>query len=136
MRKFHFAAAVAGAIAAAGLGAGSASAQTADWPLGSELRGATVRVELANGVVNNVQFHPDGSATITGRSGQVVNGNWWVESNRLCMQASGQRECWPYQMAFQNGQTVTLTSDCAATSRWTALSTQQQPQQQRAGERG
>jgi len=39
--------------------------------------------------------------------------------------------------AFQNGQTVTLTSDCASTSQWTALSTAQPPmQQRRPGERG
>lgn len=135
MRKSHLSAAFAAAILATGLGATSAGAQTVDWPLGAELRGATVRVELANGVTNTVQFYPDGTAAITGRSGQVVNGNWWAESNQLCLQAAGKRECWPYQTAFQNNRTVTLTSDCAATSRWTASGIQQ-PQQQRAGERG
>lgn len=137
MRKSHLAAAVAGTIAALAFGSGSASAQTADWPLGAELRGASVQVQFADGIVNTVQFNPDGTATITGRSGRVVNGNWFVEGQRLCLQAAGQRECWPYQMAFRTGQPVTLTSDCAATSTWTALSTQQPPPMQRpSGERG
>jgi hypothetical protein len=136
MRKIQLAAAVAGAIVVATLGAGTASAQTADWPLGAELRGATVQVQLPGGVVNTVQFYPDGTASLTGRSGQVVSGNWFVEGQRLCLQAAGERECWPYRMAFQTGQPVTLTSDCAATSTWTALSTQQPPMQQPSGERG
>jgi len=132
------AAAFAGAILASGLASGTAGAQTVDWPPGAELRGATVQVEFADGVANTVQFHPDGTASITGRSGRLVNGNWFVEGSRLCLQAAGERECWPYQAAFQTGRTPTLTSDCAATSRWTALSTQQPPQptQQRSGERG
>lgn len=130
MKKTYLAAAFAGAMIGSMAMAGTANAQVAD---GSELRGATMQVELADGVVNTVTFNPDGTASIQGRT-QTVPGRWWVEGGRLCLEASGQRECWPYNMTFQNGQTVTLTSDCASTSRWTALSTAAPPA--RSGERG
>ena len=131
MKKTHLAAAFASAMAGSMMMAGTATAQT--MPDGSELRGATVQVELADGVVNTVTFNPDGTASIQGRT-QTVPGRWWVENQRLCLEAGGERECWPYNSAFQNGQMLVLTSDCAATSRWTALSTA--PVQRRRGERG
>ncbi|MCA1657827.1 MAG: hypothetical protein LC627_00840 [Verrucomicrobiaceae bacterium] len=125
----HLAAAFVGAMAGSTMIAETASAQT--MPDGSELRGATVQVELDNGVINTVTFNPDGTASIQGRT-QTVPGRWYVQGDRLCLEAAGQRECWPYHTAFQNGQMLVLTSDCAATSRWTALSTAQR----RRGERG
>ena len=136
MRKFRYAAGLAAALLGSVVAAGSASAQTADWPLGAELRGASAQVDFANGVVNNVSFHPDGTATISGPGGASASGNWYVQGNQLCLQTGTGRECWPYQMAWQSGQSLTLTSDCGSTSRWTALSTQQPPAPARSGERG
>jgi hypothetical protein len=136
VRKYQFASGLAAALFVSVVTAGSASAQTADWPLGAELRGATAQVEFANGVVNNVNFHPDGTATIQGPSGPSVNANWFVQGQQLCLQTGTGRECWPYRMHFQAGQPLTLTSDCGATSQWTALSTQQPTVVPRSGERG
>jgi hypothetical protein len=131
MKKMHLAAAFVAAMAGSTMMAESASAQT--MPDGSELRGATVQVEFDGGVVNTVTFNADGTASIQGAT-QTVPGRWWIENQRLCLESGGERECWPYQSAFQDGQMLVLTSDCAATSRWTALSTA--PVQRRRGERG
>ena len=131
MKKLHVAAAFVAAVAGSTLMAGTASAQT--MPNGAELRGATVQVELHNGVTNVVTFNPDGTASIQGAT-ETVPGRWYVQGSNLCLEASGARECWPYQSAFRDGQSVVLTSDCASTSRWTALSTA--PVQTRSGERG
>lgn len=139
MRKTHLAAGIAAAMVASIATAGGASAQTMDWPLGSELRGSTIQVDFPTGDVNTLQLYPDGTASIQGRNGQTVPAQWSVEGQQLCLAAGGERECWPYATAFQQGQTVTLTSDCASTSRWTALSLQQPPAppvQERSGERG
>lgn len=137
MKKSQLAAAVAGALIAT-FGASSASAQ--DWPLGSELRGSTIQVDFPTGDVNTLQLYPDGTASIQGRNGMTVPAQWTLEGGQLCLAAGGERECWPYATAFQQGQTVSLTSDCASSSRWTALSLQQPapppPMQQRSGERG
>ncbi len=133
MKKTRMAAGVFAATCISIFAAGSASAQTAD---GSELRGATARVELAGGVVNNVNFHPDGTATIVGRSGNSVNANWYVQGQQLCLQTSSARECWAYQGPFRNGQSLSLTSDCGSSSRWTASSVQEPAAPSRAGERG
>jgi hypothetical protein len=137
MKKTHLAAALAGALVATVMGAGTANAQ--DWPLGSELRGSTIQVDFPTGDVNTLQLYPDGTASIQGRNGQTVPAQWTLEGGQLCLAAGGERECWPYATAFQQGQTVTLTSDCASSSRWTALSLQQPPpppMQERSGERG
>ena len=137
MKKFHVAAACAGFILAAVAVPGSAAAQTG--PDGSELRGATVLVQSADGTVNTVNFHPDGTATIASPSGLVtVQGRWFVENNMLCLEvAADRRECWPYHTAFQLGQEVVLTSDCPATSRWTAQTlAAPPPPTEGAGERG
>lgn len=139
MRKIKVAAALAGALVVTALSAGSASAQTMDWPLGSELRGSTIQVDFPTGDVNTLQLYPDGTASIQGRSGVTVPAQWTLENNQLCLAAGGERECWPYATALQQGQSVTLTSDCASSSRWTALSLQQPPPppvQERSGERG
>ena len=108
-----------------------AAAQT--WVRGAEITGHAVQVET-NGVVNTVNFDPGGSARIVSPSGQTVQGRWFIDNQQLCLETS-QRECWPYQQAFQTGQQVVLTSSCAATSRWTPISTNQ-PMMQRRGERG
>ena len=134
MKKMHLAALLGGAMAGSVAFAPAASAQA--MPMGEELRGATVQVAFNDGVMNTVTFNADGTATIQGPT-ETVPGRWYVQNQRLCLEASGARECWPYQAAFRNGQTITLTSDCASTSQWTALSTAQPPmQQRRPGERG
>jgi hypothetical protein len=109
-------------------------------PTGAELYGQAVRVETATGW-NTLNFDQNGTLRIAGPSGQeLAQGRWSVENQMMCVAlASGQRECVPYQRAFQAGQTVSLTSDCGSASQWTALSVNQMappPQQGRAGERG
>lgn len=119
-------------LGAAALLATSASAQ---WVPGSEIVGQTVQVET-NGVVNNITFEPGGTARITTPNGNVIPASWSANPGQLCLSANGAQECFPYNQAFQAGQTVTATSSCGATSRWLANSTNQPPQQRPAGERG
>lgn len=129
-------------VMAAGLAlpTGMASAQMMA-PNGSEIVGQPVRVETA-GTSNTVYFNRGGTARIVGATGEEANANWAVQGNNLCLSSGSVRECWPYQEAFRQGQPVQLTSDCGATSRFTALSTNAMPVQappvqvQRAGERG
>lgn len=111
------------------------TAAAAQWVPGSEIAGQTVQVET-NGVVNNITFNPGGTAQITTPNGNVVPASWTAQGGRLCLSANGAQECFPYNQAFQAGQTVTATSSCGATSRWLANNTNQPPQQQSAGERG
>ncbi len=138
MKKLHVAAAFAGAFLAAVAVPGSAVAQTA--PDGSELRGATLLAQSSDGTVNTVSFHPDGTATIASPSGLVtVQGRWFVQNNQLCLEvAADRRECWGYVSPFQVGQEVVLTSDCPATTRWTAqtLAAPPLPPVESSGERG
>ena len=112
-------------------------AAAAQMPMGAEITGHAVRVDSA-GVINTVYYDPGGSARIVSASGREVPARWFVENQQLCLE-TGARECWPYQTAFQAGQPVTLTSTCAATSSWTALSTAPlgpPPTMERSGERG
>ena len=136
MKKSHVAAAFAGAMLIAVAAPGSAAAQTA--PDGSELRGATFSVASTDGTVNTVNLHPDGTASISSPSGLVtVQGRWFIENNMLCLEvAADRRECWAYHSVFQVGQEVVLTSDCPATSRWTAQTLAAPPPTEGAGERG
>lgn len=118
-------------------GAQGAMAQSAYQP-GDEIRGHTMQIE-ANGEVNTVSFERDGTARISSQNGAEATGRWFTEGQTLCMElGAGTRECWPYRSAFRTGETVSLTSTCAITSRWTALSTEQMeaPMQERRGERG
>ena len=125
------------AFVLAAFGAQAAAAQGAYQP-GDELRGHSVQIE-ANGETNTVFFDRDGTARIVSTNGAEATGRWYVEGQNLCLSlGTDARECWPYQSAFRAGQPVTLTSTCAITSRWTALSTEpmEQPVQERRGERG
>jgi hypothetical protein len=129
---------VAAALSGICLIAAPLSAATAQgmWVPGSEITGHSIQVET-NGVVNTVFFDPGGTARIVSPSGTQVQGRWMVEGQNLCLDVGpNARECWPYQAAFQTGQTVTLTSNCAITSRWTPISTEQMIQPERGGERG
>lgn len=116
----------------------AAAAQTA-WMPGTEITGHAVRVD-SGGVVNTVYFDPGGSARIVSAAGREVPGRWSTENQMLCLEAGGNRECWPYAAAFQAGQPVSLTSTCQTTSSWTALSTEPMggppPVERRRGERG
>ena len=114
------------------LGAPVAGLAQAGWVPGSEITGQSVQVET-NGVVNTIYFDPGGAARIITPGGAVVQGTWSAANSQLCLQTGGGQECWPYQSAFQSGQSVTLVSSCQASSRWTPLSTN--PTQVR-GERG
>ncbi|GAA4042813.1 hypothetical protein GCM10022281_25000 [Sphingomonas rosea] len=120
-------------LAAVSMIAGSAAAQ---WVPGSEIAGQTLQVET-NGVVNNITFQPGGSATITTPSGNAIPASWTATGGQLCLRTGTASECFPYQQAFQAGQSVTATSSCGATSRWLASAVnQQQPPARAAGERG
>ena len=112
---------------------GAASAQ--GMMNGSEIIGHSIQVE-ANGTTNTVYFDPGGNARILSAAGTEVPGRWSVANQQLCLSVSNLRECWPYQQAFQAGQPVTLTSDCAVTSRWTPVSTAPTAPPTRRGERG
>ena len=119
---------------------GLASAQMMA-PDGSEIVGQPLRVEV-NGVTNTVYLNADGSARIVGSANQQVTGSWSAANGNLCLTGGSERECWPYQTAFQQGQPVVLTSDCGSASRFTALATNRRApvtppvQVQQAGERG
>ncbi|HEX8401133.1 MAG TPA: hypothetical protein VF628_05460 [Allosphingosinicella sp.] len=104
-------------------------------PDGSEIIGHSVQVE-ANGTTNTVFFDPGGNARILSAAGTEVQGRWSVANQQMCLSVGSLRECWPYQQAFQAGQPVTLTSDCAVTSRWTPVSTAPTAPPTRRGERG
>jgi len=134
MTKTSLAAALAGTcLAFAPLGA--AMAQTG-WVPGAEITGHAVQVNT-NGVMSTVYFDPGGAARIVSQTGTEVPARWYVQNQNLCLETgAGVSECWPYTSAFRAGQPVTLTSNCQATSQFTALSTNQPPVQQRAGERG
>jgi hypothetical protein len=135
MRKTLLTLAVGGAAIMA-VAPSSAFAQT--WQPGAEIWGQPVRVSWANGVTNTLYFDQNGTVRIAGPDGtEVTQGTWTASNQSICVTlASGARECWPYRMAFQAQQPVTLTSDCGSTSQWTALGTNQPPTQRRAGERG
>ena len=121
----------AGAAITAGT-AGNASAQTM-WTPGAEIVGQTLQVQT-NGVVNNVYFGPNGSATITTANGKAVPATWSAANNQLCLSTGGPQECWPYTQAFRAGQQTALTSSCQTVSTFLAPNTN--PMQQPAGERG
>lgn len=105
------------------------------WAPGSEIVGQSVQVNT-NGVVNTVYFDQGGVARIMTPGGATIPGRWTAANQQLCLDTgAANAECWPYRSAFQAGQTVTLTSNCNATSQWMATSTNL-PEQQRMPERG
>lgn len=133
MREVRKFAAVCGAVLVCAMAPSAASAQMT--PNGSEIIGHSVQVE-ANGTTNTVYFDPGGNARILSAAGTEVQGRWSVANQQMCLSVGNLRECWPYQMAFQAGQPVSLTSDCAVTSRWTPVSTAPSAPPTRSGERG
>ena len=137
MRKNLVAATFGGAALMAVAAPSAASAQSMMTPTGAEIVGHPVRVAFANGATNTLYFDPSGTVRIAGAAGEeLAQGRWFVQNQMMCVEAgAGARECWPYRAAFQSQRPVTLTSDCGATSQWTALSTNE-PAPRRAGERG
>lgn len=127
-------AATGGAFLLAAFASTGAAAQSM-WMPGSEITGHGVQVQT-NGVNNTVYFDPGGNARIVSQGGTEVQGRWSVANQQLCLETGTNRECWPYQRAFQAGQPVDLTSTCSVTSRWTPISVQQMAPMQRSGERG
>ena len=108
----------------------------AGWMPGAEITGQSVQVET-NGVTNTVYFDPGGVARIQTPAGNTVPGTWAAANGQLCLTTGAAQECWPYAQPFQAGQQVSLTSNCNAASRWTALGTNASaPMQMGAGERG
>ena len=115
---------------------GAPMAAIAQWAPGSEIAGQSIQVET-NGVTNTVYFDAGGVARIQTPAGRIVPGTWSAADGQLCLSAGGPQECWPYAEPFQAGRQITLTSNCNAASRWTALGTNQAPPtQQGLGERG
>ena len=113
---------------ALGLGAlalsGAAAAQS--WTPGSEIVGQSIQVDT-NGVVNTINFNPDGTASILTPAGRAVPATWSATGGQLCLNVSGAQECFPYRQAFQQGQPVTATSSCGSTSSWLANAVNQFP---------
>ena len=123
------------ALAACGALVAPAAALAQAWAPGSELIGHSAQVST-NGVVNTVHFDPGGAARIVSPGGTTVQGTWSAANGTLCLNTGTGQECWPYTMAFQSGQSVTLTSNCQAVSTWTAMSTNPPPAPEPSGERG
>ena len=101
------------------------SAQTG-WVPGAEIVGQSIQVET-NGVTNTVYFDPVGSGRIVTPSGTTHAASWTASGGELCLYSGGGKECWPYQVPFQAGQPMTLTSSCQATSHWLASATNPMP---------
>ena len=115
------------------IGAVPAMAQT--WTPASEIVGQSIQVNT-NGVTNTVYFDQGGYARIVSPGGRTVNASWTANGQQLCLNAGAGAECWPYTQAFQAGQPVTLTSNCNATSTWTANGVNPAPRVENMGERG
>lgn len=76
-----------------------------------------------NGVTNTLYFDADGTVRITTPKGSVVQGNWSVQQNNLCVSQGGASECWPYNNPFEAQQPRSMTSSCNSVSTWTAQNT-------------
>ena len=107
MRKPLVAIAVSGAL----LVGGCASIMGDGRRLGSELVDRRVRLEPARGQASTLHFNRDG--TVRSVFGQrEASGRWAVRNKQLCFTWAGSfRECWPYVVPLQPGQTRTITSD-------------------------
>lgn len=90
----------------------------------AELAGTVIRAETLDGtVMNRVHFYPDGVIHIVPEDGSAaIPGTYAVQNNQLCLtwQPRG-TECWPYERAFVEGQTVTLTSNRGQMARVTLV---------------
>ena len=117
------------------LGAMPIAAIAQAWTPGSEIVGQSIQV-TTNGVTNTVHFDPGGYARIITPGGKTVNASWTANATELCLNSGAGAECWPYTQAFQAGQSVTLTSNCNATSTWVANGVNPPPRVENMSERG
>ncbi len=107
----------------------SPAALFAAWVPGAELVGQSAKVETG-GVTNTVYFDAGGKARIASQGGTMVDASWTASNGQLCLYGNGASECWPYRQPFQAGQVVSLTSSCAAQSRWLAENVNELPPEQ------
>ena len=78
---------------------------------GSELVDRSVRLEPARGQASTLYFNGDGSVRSVFGNREAM-GRWGVRNKQLCFTWAGSfRECWPYAIPLQPGQTRTITSD-------------------------
>jgi len=78
---------------------------------GSELVDRSVRLEPARGQASTLHFNRDGSVRSVFGNREAM-GRWAVRRKQLCFTWAGNfRECWPYAIPLQPGQTRTITSD-------------------------
>ena len=93
---------------AAALGACATGARG---PAEPEFVGRTMTVEARGGQVTTLRFQRDG--TVTARFNErETQGRWTLEQRQLCFTwAANFRECWPHAEPFQQGRTVSVTSD-------------------------
>lgn len=83
--------------------------------------GQTLRVIAANGAESRMQFRSDGRV-VAAFGERSITGSWEMEGENLCFRwGQAPRECWPYEGAFPQGRTVTITSDRGNVVRVTRL---------------
>ncbi len=114
---------------------GASPAMAEPWTPASEIVGQAIEVN-SGGIVNKVVLDLGGYARIVSPGGRTVMASWTANGQRLCLNAGGSVECWPYVRAFEAGRPVTLTSDCNATSTWTVNAVNPPPRVENMGERG
>lgn len=112
-----------------------AAGALAQWAPGAELVGQSAQVQT-NGVVNTIYFDQGGAARIMTPDGMTIPATWSAGPGELCLSTGAARECWPYAAPFASGQPMTLTSNCAAVSTWTAMLAPPPPPPVLQGERG
>ena len=107
MRKPLVALVLSGAL----LVGGCASVFGDDRQAGSELVNRSLRLEPARGQASTLYFSGDGTVRSVFGNREVA-GRWGVRREELCFTWAGSfRECWPYAIPPQPGQTRTITSD-------------------------
>ena len=83
--------------------------------------GQTLQVIAANGAESRMQFRSDGRV-VAAFGERSLTGNWEMEGDNLCFRwGAAPRECWPYRGGFQQGRTVSVTSDRGNVVRVTRL---------------
>jgi hypothetical protein len=117
-----------GAIGICAVAQVAATPAIAQWVPGYEITGQTVRVET-NGVINRVDFLPNGVARISSPSGAtIVDATWTANQGELCLTTPKTADCFPYKSAFESGKSVWLTSKCKQVTKWTPEATNAPPQ--------
>ncbi len=75
--------------------------------------GSTYRIQTQSGVVNMVNFAPNGVMTIQpDPNGPVVQGTYGLRGQNMCINFVPRgEECWPNQSAMMADQPMTVTSN-------------------------